>query len=437
MNIGMAGLNLALFRGAYSAFLRSDRVLLTGHSHQAWPDCARDAQLAYFDDTASLVDDKWGRAVFPKMNDVAQRVLGRLGFDAGDALAFGKSTHELVFRLLTCLRWSERPRIVTTTAEFHSLHRQLSRLEEEGVEVVWVDATERATLSDRLLAAINDRTAMVATSAVLFEDAFVLPRLGEIVSKAVHVGAIPLIDAYHAFNVVPLDLGPDAAQAFVTAGGYKYAQFGEGVCFLRFPKDTTLRPVYTGWFADFEALEQPRHAGRVGYGHGGERFSGATFDASGIYRASAVLDHFERYELDVVALRARSLEQTSALIAGLERRGLLGDKLSLASSRDPDRRAGFVALRSPQAGQLVEQLRVRGISVDARGELLRLGPAPYVTPEELDTGLDALTELVGLRPTTPQGPARRAEPCEAGSLTAPGSQAARSGSAACSAEPSG
>ena len=30
------------------------------------------------------------------------------------------------------------------------------------------------------------------------------------------------------------------------------AQWGEGVCFLRAPRDTTMRPVYTGWFSDFE-----------------------------------------------------------------------------------------------------------------------------------------------------------------------------------------
>jgi hypothetical protein len=31
-------------------------VLLTGHSHQAWPDCAREAMVEYFDDSARLVD---------------------------------------------------------------------------------------------------------------------------------------------------------------------------------------------------------------------------------------------------------------------------------------------------------------------------------------------------------------------------------------------
>ena len=46
----------------YSRFRVSERVLLTGHSHQAWPDLAFDAQRQAWLDAAELVDDKWGRA---------------------------------------------------------------------------------------------------------------------------------------------------------------------------------------------------------------------------------------------------------------------------------------------------------------------------------------------------------------------------------------
>jgi selenocysteine lyase/cysteine desulfurase len=234
--------DLPALRAAYARFLEGDRVLLTGHSHQAWPDAARDALLRSFDDAARLVDDKWDEAIFPMLGGVGARILERMGFDAGDALAFGKSTHELVFRLLTCFPVAARPRIVTTTGEFHSLHRQLARLAEEGAEVAWVPAEPREGLADRLLQAITPGTAVVAFSAVLFEDAHVVPRLGEIAARAVEVGAVPLVDAYHAFNAVPLAWGPAKEQLFVTAGGYKYAEFGEGICWLRVPRDTAPRP---------------------------------------------------------------------------------------------------------------------------------------------------------------------------------------------------
>jgi len=384
------GLDLQVFRAAYARFLdapeAASRVLLTGHSHQAWPDVARDALAQCFDDAARSVDDKWGDAVFPRIDSVGRRVLARMGFDPGDPIAFGKSTHELVFRLMTCLPLREGTRIVTTDSEFHSLHRQVSRLAEEGVEITWVPGFPREGLAERLLDALVPGVAMVAFSAVMFEDSFVLPRLGDVLARAREIGAIALVDAYHAFNVAPLDWGPADVRdsAFVTAGGYKYAAFGEGVCWLRVPRTCTLRPLDTGWFADFAALEGPRsHA--VGYGPGGMRFSGATFDPASFYRAHAVLDHWDRFGLGPAELRAISVAQTTRVIARLDARGR---GAQVASSRDPARRGGFVAVRTPHADDVTRALRKEGVFVDARGDLLRIGPAPYLTDEELDRGVD-------------------------------------------------
>jgi selenocysteine lyase/cysteine desulfurase len=309
-----------------------------------------------------------------------------MGFDRGDAIAFGKSTHELVYRLLTCLPIQERPRIVTTQSEFHSLRRQLTRLEEEGARVTWVPSQPRAALVDRLLEAIVPGTAMLALSAVLFEDSYVVPRLGEIAERAVAAGAIVLVDAYHAFNVVPLSWGPAREDLYVTAGGYKYAGFGEGLCWLRIPSGSTLRPVYTGWFADFGALSGPSD-GRVAYGPGGARFTGATFDASAIYRAHAVLAHWERFGLDPARLRAISTRQTRRIVERLEARG---HGSAVVSSRDDARRGGFVAVKAAGADAIVKRLRAEGVLVDARNEVLRLGPAPYLTDEEIDRGTDAV-----------------------------------------------
>src|SRR6185295_16483886 len=104
-------------------------------------------------------------------------------------------------------------------------------------------------------------------------------------------GAPLLVDAYHHLNVVPFDVrGMGLDRAFVTGGGYKYCQLGEGNCFLRIPPDCTLRPVVTGWFAEFDALAGAEHGGRVPYGKGAARFAGATYDPTSHYRAARVFD---------------------------------------------------------------------------------------------------------------------------------------------------
>jgi selenocysteine lyase/cysteine desulfurase len=382
--------DLAGLRAAYSRFLASGRVLLTGHSHQAWPDAARDALLASFDDAARLVDDKWNEAVFPKAKVVGEKILGRMGYDPGDAIAFGKSTHELVFRLLTCLPLEQRPRVVTTRSEFHSLRRQLTRLAEEGVDVVWVDAQPREGLVDRVLEAITPGTAMVAVSAVFFDDAYVVPRLGEIIARAHEVGAIPLVDAYHAFNIVPVAWGPAKERAFVTAGGYKYAGFGDGLSWLRIPAGTTLRPVYTGWFADFGALSAPQGSGVV-YGPGGMRFMGATFDASALYRAHAALETWERFGLGPERLRAISTRQTRRILDGLD---AAGQGAGVLAARDDAHRGGFVTVRAKGADAIVKALRAEGVLVDARNDTLRIGPAPYLTDDEIDRGVATIARLL-------------------------------------------
>ncbi|WP_437978135.1 aminotransferase class V-fold PLP-dependent enzyme [Sorangium sp. So ce295] len=388
-------LDLDAFRAAYSRFLApagdaAPRILLTGHSHQAWPDVARDALSACFDDAARLVDGKWDAAVLPRLSAVGAAILERMGFERGDAIAFGQNTHELVYRLITSLPRRERLRIVTTQGEFHSLRRQLARLAEEGVEIDWVSVEPRHALADRLLAALRPGTSMLAISAVLFESATVVPRLDEVVARAAEIGAVPLVDAYHAFNVVPLAWGSAAPHVFAVAGGYKYAAMGEGVCWMRVPHGCGLRPVFTGWFADFGSLAGS--SGGVAYAPGGARFAGSTFDPSALYRAAAVIEHWDRFGLTVPRLRAISLRQTGRILDLLDAAGRGGD---VVSPREPERRGGFVAVRSARAGDVVERLRARRVLVDARRDVLRIGPAPYLTDAEIDQGVAALVEELG------------------------------------------
>ncbi len=375
-------------RPHYSAFLRPDRILLTGHSHQAWPDVARQGLSAAFDDAAEHVDDKWQRAA-EVADGVRAAVVERIGGMA-DEIALGQSTHELVSRFLSALDLRRRPRLVTTSGEFHSLDRQLRRLAEEGVEVAFVDAAPHGSLGQRLAAAVDERTAALLVSTVLFETSTRVGDLGEAIEAAQRAGAEVLLDAYHAFNVVPFrveELGPDPI--FVTAGGYKYAQWGEGCCFLRVPPDTRLRPVYTGWFSDFTHLDSARNAGAVSYGaRPCDRFAGSTYDPASHYRALAVAGFFRENALSVGRLRELSLRQTGRILAGLE-------GFDVLTPRSPGDRGGFVALRLAEAAIVVQRLREQGVWVDSRGGVLRLGPAPYTTDDEIDRALEILRQLAG------------------------------------------
>jgi len=377
----------------YARFGVADRLLFTGHSHQAWPDVAREGPLAAWDDAARHADEKWERA-FAMADRVRAGFARLLGTDA-DEVALGASTHELVVRFLSALPLSQRPRLVTTDGEFHTLRRQLDRLAEARVaDVVKVAAEPAGTLAERLAAQVSDRVAAVLVSSVLFESAHIVPGLGRLAVACTHAGAELLVDAYHHLNVLPLDLGREGlAGAFVTGGGYKYCQLGEGNCFLRVPPASTLLPVVTGWFSEFAALSERAH-GAVPFGRGPARWAGATYDPVSHYRGARVLEFFAGRGLTPEWLRTVSRHQVGRLAERFDALGLDPARVSRDRDTPLERVAGFLALRTPIAGGLSRRLRERGVWTDHRGDVLRFGPAPYLSDLQIDSAIAELGDAV-------------------------------------------
>ena len=382
----------------YSRFRVTERTLLTGHSHQAWPDVGFEAQQRAWLDAAEWVDDKWARAA-------EQAALVRAGFarllgDASDNIALGQNTHELVTRWLSALPLGERPRLVTTDGEFHSLRRQIDRLADEGVPVEKLPAHPVDTLAARLAEAVDPRTAGVMVSSVLFETAEIVPHLDVLAAACERHGAQLLVDAYHHLNVVPFDLRAlGLARAFVTGGGYKYCQLGEGNCFLRVPPDLSMRPVLTGWFAEFDTLDAAVSPGdatrvsRVRYPSGAGAFAGATYDPTSHYRAAAVFAFHEEETLTPERLRAISRHQVALLKQRFESLDL-DPSIAHAIAMPDERRGGFLAIRTPHAHECVRRLRDRGVLTDSRADILRLGPAPYLRDEQIVDAIAALGEVL-------------------------------------------
>jgi kynureninase len=398
----------------YSRFRVTERILLTGHSHQAWPDEAYEAQQRAWLDAAEYVDDKWTRAA-ERAAEVSQGYARLLG-DAAANIALGENTHELVTRWLSALPLCKRPRIVATDGEFQSVRRQLDRLAEEpALTIVRVAARPADTLAERLGRAVNDSSACVIVSSVLYETAEIVPDLDAVATACTRVGAELLIDAYHHLNVVPFDLSSmGLSEAFVVGGGYKYCQLGEGNAFLRVPAGRRLRPVLTGWFAEFATrAERSAVSGSAGtaphepvqYGPGAAAFAGATYDPTSHYRAAAVFQFHERQELIPERLRDVSRQQVARLKAHVEALDVDVQRLRIEPMPD-ERRAGFLALRTPHAASIVPALRARNVFVDARGDILRMGPAPYLDDRQLDDGVAALGETLsdlGASPSSAAG----------------------------------
>jgi selenocysteine lyase/cysteine desulfurase len=362
------------------------------HSHHPWPDASFGGQEAAWNDAARLLDGKWDH-VFESVIPEAQRHIARaLALPDPKTIAFGPNTHSFVVRLLSCFPGDRPVRILTTSSEFMSFARQIARAEEDGRVVVTRVATEPFdTFEARFAgaAAKNDYD-LVFFSQVFFDSGFAVKDLAKIVAAVRNPDTFVVIDGYHAFMAVPVDVSAIAGRAFYLAGGYKYAMAGEGCCFLHCPPGYGARPRDTGWYAGFDALEGG--GAGVAYGKDGSRFLGATFDVTALYRFNAVQDW--------LGAEGRSVASMLAHVRGIERAFLESlDKarapVSSSMLRVPDagQRGRFLAFRTPRAGKIIEALHRKNVIADSRGDVLRIGFGIYHETSDALALADALGDL--------------------------------------------
>jgi len=355
-----------------------DRLHFAAHSHAYWPDATRAAQLQVWDDAARLVDEKWSHVLGEVWPAVARSVAWHLRLPDPATLVSAGNTHEFVNRLISALPLDRTPVIVTTDSEFHSFKRQTERLAEDRlIELVIVAAEPLATLPARLIAAVKAHAPdMVFVSHVFFNSGYALPDLDALVDAVAAPGRLTVIDGYHAFLAIPVDLSRIADRAFYLAGGYKYAMAGEGACFMHCPPGLAPRPRNTGWYASFATLQGPQD--RVRYATDGQRFMGATFDPSGLYRMRAALDWMARLGLDAAAIHAHAMDLQQMFIAGISERPVgLFDPANLVVAAHEKSRGNFLTFEHPDAAQWQARLKAANIVVDVRDTRLRVGFGLY------------------------------------------------------------
>jgi selenocysteine lyase/cysteine desulfurase len=139
----------------------------------------------------------------------------------------------------------------------------------------------------------------------------------ELASYATPDGPWVVLDLYHSFMAMPCDFSKVADRVFLMGGGYKYAMAGENAAYLHAPPGFAPRPLQTGWFADFGAMEGKQ--GEVGYNADGSRFLGATYDPTGLVSLQRNPPHARLAEgLDTAAI--------SDTLRGLARADRDGDR---------------------------------------------------------------------------------------------------------------
>jgi len=356
------------------------RLHMAAHSHHLWPDVTLDAQVDVWRDAAVLADHKWDK-VFGEVYPAAQGLVAReLKLPSPETVVFAPNTHTLLAGLLSAISRPDpgRPiRVLATDGEFHSFRRQAQRWVEAGEIALTLVDGEGADVAERFIAAARSGPYdLIFASHVFFKTGYVFDRVWELADLARPEGPWVVVDGYHGFRAVPTTLSAVADRVFYVAGGYKYAMAGEGAAFLHAPPGFGPRPVLTGWYAEFGDLEGP--PGGVGYARDAGRFLGATFDPSGLYRFVAAGKMLEAEGLTTAAVARHVAQLKSVLLAriALGEAGPLKEA-TVVNPLGAGPSARFLALRHADANAWKQALADKGVVVDVRDDVLRVGLSIY------------------------------------------------------------
>jgi kynureninase len=283
-----------------------------------------------------------------------------------------------------------RDTIVTTALDFPSVRYVVDALAARfGARVVVVPSDDGVTVdAERVAAAVDERTRLVAISHVLFRSAYVMD-VTAVVRRAREVGALVALDAYHSVGVLPVDVRALDVD-FLTGGVLKWLCGGPGGSFLWVSPTLAERagaiaPAVAGWqaharpFAFEPAME---HA------EGAWRWLGGTPSIPALH--AAIEEPRLVRQAGIEAVRAKSVRQTARLMALAEARGYRA-----IAPRDPARRGGTVALDLPHAYEVAQTLLARDIVIDYRpGAGIRVAPHFYTSDDELDAAVAAIDDIL-------------------------------------------
>lgn len=280
----------------------------------------------------------------------------------------------------------ERDEVIIEALQFPTVTYVWKRWERYGARVVVVASDDGRTMStERLCAAITERTAVVALSHAAYVSGAVIDVVA-IAKRAREVGALFVLDAYQTTGVFPYDVG--ALNIDVVVGGsHKWLCGGPGCAFLyvRPGLRARLEPAITGWMAHeapFAFAPAP-----IVLADGAHRYESGTPTIPGYLVARAGHDTIR--EIGVAAIRAHNVRLTERLIDGaVERDFTIPTPLAAAE------RSGWIGMDFPDADRATEALVARRVFVDYRpGCGIRVSPHFYTSDDDIDAFFTALDRV--------------------------------------------
>jgi selenocysteine lyase/cysteine desulfurase len=281
------------------------------------------------------------------------------------------------------LDYRRRPKVVVTSLDFPTVAYQWLARAGEGIEVTIVESPDGISVPlEALAGAVDERTALVATSHVFFTSGAIqdVRALAELAHAR---GALLLVDGYHAAGQLPVDVRALDVD-FYCSGGLKWLLGGTGIAFMyaRPALWPSLAPRATGWFAHREQFRFDPRA--LELHDDARRLEGGTPAVTSVYAQLGGLDVLE--ELGAVEIRRRTALLAEDLIEQARAAGLRPK----VAARPQDRTA-IVMLPSADPAGDVRRLARAGIVTDSRPGHVRVSPYFYNIPDDHRIAIECLT----------------------------------------------
>jgi len=372
-------MELSRYRAEFPVFER--QIYLNSCSLGALSRRSRARVMTFLDEWETRGASAWYDVWWERLAELRRRYAGLIGA-AADEIALHASVSTVTAVLAGVLDYDRRPRIVTSELDFPTVAYQWLAKARQGVELVVIPSPDGVTIPPELFAdAVDDRTALVATSHVYFTTGAIQDVRA--VTDAAHAhGALCFVDAYQGIGQVPLDVRACGVD-FLCSGGLKWLLGGPGITFLYARADLLprLEPTVTGWFAHVRQFDFD--TGRLVWHDDARRLEQGTPAMAAVHAQLGGLDVIE--EIGVPAIRAATSALTEDLVARALDRGL---RPRVATT--PADRSGIVMLPSADPHADVARLAARRIVADARPGHVRLSPYFYNLVEDHVAALETL-----------------------------------------------
>ena len=376
---------LLRFREEFPILARS--TYLVSNSLGAMPRAVPERLAEYTEAWATWGVRAWARGWWEMPLAVGDMIAPLIGAGRGE-VAMAPTVTLAQTAILSAMDFrGGRDTVVMTALDFPSVRYALEALAPKlGARVVVVPSDDGISIDQqRLHAAIDERTALVAVSHVLFRSAYILDA-DALCAHAHAMGAVVSLDAYHSVGVIPVDVRRSGAD-FLTGGVLKWLCGGPGGCFIYASPTASERfaPALTGW----QAHQRPfGFEEEMYYADGAARWLGGTPAVPALH--AAIEGPRILAEAGMQQVRTKSERQTARLIALADAQGY-----RVHAPREAARRGGTVAFDVPHGADVAQALLARDVVIDFRpGAGIRVAPHFYTSDDEVERVVAEIDDIL-------------------------------------------